>query len=271
MQVGVLLSSLGLADPLEALKQAGEMGMGVVQIGSMAPSCYRSDFAALFGAALATHAIRASAICAAYEAESYADMAAVARTVGLTNPHTLPQRIAHTKRCVDFGSQVGAPILTTHVGVMPQDPGCPAYRRLLDTVRRVADYCAAAGMSFALETGQETAEALSEFISAVGRGNVGVNFDPANMVLYGTGRPIQAVAALAPHVMHVHVKDGLYPEQEGDLGTEVPLGEGEVDIEQYIVALRAIGYHGPLIIEREAGCDRVGDIGRGKALVERFL
>jgi sugar phosphate isomerase/epimerase len=154
---------------------------------------------------------------------------------------------------------------------MPEDTQCEAYSRLADTVRVVADYCASREMSFAMETGQETAEAMLAFVHTVDRGNVGVNFDPANMVLYGTGGPVEAVGTLAQHVMHVHVKDGLYPVREGQLGAEVPLGEGKVGIERYIAKLKAIGYDGPLIIEREAGHDRLGDIRRGKALIESLL
>ena len=271
MQVGVFLSSLAIADPLEALKKAHELGFEVVQIGPMAERYYNTDFAERFKTSLARHGIRASAVCAVYEGESYADMAAVGQTVGLTNPTTLQARMAHTKRCVDFGAGAAAGVLTTHVGVMPEDAGCEAYSRLVNAVREIADHCASEDMSFALETGQETAEAMLDFIHTVDRERVGVNFDPANMVLYGTGGPIEAVGTLSSRVLHAHVKDGLYPAQEGQLGQEVPLGEGRVDIARYIAKLKAIGYDGPLIIEREAGDDRVGDISRGKAFIERLL
>jgi sugar phosphate isomerase/epimerase len=122
-----------------------------------------------------------------------------------------------------------------------------------------------------METGQETAEAMLQFIKSVGRGNVGVNFDPANMILYGTGGPLEAVEALKDYVKHVHVKDGLSPTEKGKLGTEVPLSEGEVGIRVYINKLVKIGYRGPLIIEREAGDDRIGDIKRAKKLLEDIL
>lgn len=272
MQVGVFLSSLAIADPFDALKKVKELGIQVIQIGPMAEEYYTTEVATQFKASLAEYDIHASAVCAAYEGESYADMAAVAETVGLTNPATLEARMAHTKRCVDFGAEVGVGILTTHIGVMPEDTACEAYERLVDTVREIADYCAPREMSFAMETGQETAEAMLEFIETVeDRDNVGVNFDPANMVLYGTGKPIEAVQTLSAYILHVHVKDGLYPTEKGQLGTEVPLGEGKVGIAQYIAKLKAIGYDGPLVIEREAGDDRAGDISRGKALIKSLL
>lgn len=271
MQVGVFLSSLAIADPFDALKKAKELGIQVIQIGPMAEEYYTTEVATPFKASLAEHNIYASAVCAAYEGESYADMAAVEETVGLTNPVTLEARLAHTKRCVDFGAEVGVGILTTHIGVMPEETACEAYERLVDTVREIADYCGLKRMSFAMETGQETAEAMLDFIETVNRDNLGVNFDPANMVLYGTGKPIEAVQTLSAHILHVHVKDGLYPTEKGQLGTEVPLGEGKVGITQYIATLKAIGYDGPLVIEREAGDDRAGDISRGKALIESLL
>jgi len=271
MQVGVFLSSLGIPDPLEALKRVEQLGIELVQIGAMDPKYYTSEFAARLKAALADQGIQASAVCAVYEGESYADMATVAQTVGLTNPDTLAARVAHTKRCVDFGAQVGVGILTTHIGVMPEDTGSGAYARLMNTVREIADYCRTKEMSFALETGQETADEMLTFVRGVGRPNLGVNFDPANMILYGTGGPIEAVGTLADHILHAHIKDGLYPAKKGQLGQEVPLGEGKVGIPQYIARLREIGYDGPLIIEREAGDDRVGDVSRGKALIQSLL
>jgi sugar phosphate isomerase/epimerase len=104
----------------------------------------------------------------------------------------LSKRIAHTKRCATLAAHLDARIVTTHIGVMPEDTNSKAYRNLLSTVREIADYCGSQGLTFAMETGQETAEAMLEFIKDSGRNNVKVNFDPANMVLYGTGGPLAA-------------------------------------------------------------------------------
>jgi sugar phosphate isomerase/epimerase len=270
-EVGVFLSSMAIPDPLKAIEKARELGIRVVQIGALPAEFYESKGMERLRRCLRENGIDASAVCAVYEGESYADMASVAETVGLTNPETLPARIEHTKRCAVLAVHLGAGIVTTHIGVMPEDTGSKEYRDLVGTVREIADYCGRRGVTFAMETGQETAEAMLQFIGDVGRNNVKVNFDPANMILYGTGGPLEAVNALRNHIAHVHVKDGLSPTEQGKLGTEVPLSEGEVGIREYIRKLVQIGYKGPLIMEREAGDDRVGDIGRGKKLLEKIL
>jgi sugar phosphate isomerase/epimerase len=116
--------------------------------------------------------------------------------------------------------------------------------------------------------GQETAEELLAFIRAVDRPNLGINFDPANLILYGKDRPIEALESVKDHVVSCHCKDGVWPTEEGQLGSEMPLGQGQVDVPAFVAKLKAIGYAGPLTIEREAGDDRIGDILRGKALLE---
>jgi sugar phosphate isomerase/epimerase len=120
-------------------------------------------------------------------------------------------------------------------------------------VRRICDYAARHGQSFVLETGQEPADILLTFLRDVDRKNIGINFDPANMIMYGTGDPIQALSVLGPHVISVHCKDGVWPPKgvTNALGSERPLGEGEVGMPQFIAKLKQIGYKGILSIERE--------------------
>ncbi len=270
-EVGVFLSSMAIADPLKAIEKARELGIRVVQIGALPAAFYETGGMERLRVCLEENGIAASAVCAVYEGESYADMASVARTVGLTNPETLPERLEHTELCAILALHLGAGLVTTHIGVMPEDTDSRGYRDLMATVREIADYCGEQNLTFAMETGQETAEAMLQFIKDLGRNNVKINFDPANMILYGTGGPLQAVDVLKDHIVHVHVKDGLSPTEPGRLGTEVPLSEGEVGIRDYVRKLVEIGYRGPLIIEREAGEDRVGDIKRGKELLEEIL
>jgi sugar phosphate isomerase/epimerase len=120
-------------------------------------------------------------------------------------------------------------------------------------VRRICDYAARNGQVFALETGQEPAHVLLEFLKDCGRPNLKINFDPANMILYGSGDPIEAVGVLAQHVVSVHCKDGNWPpaDKPGALGEEKPLGQGSVGIDRFIAKLKSLGYAGTLNIERE--------------------
>jgi sugar phosphate isomerase/epimerase len=197
-------------------------------------------------------------IWAAYEGESYADIPAVQRTVGFIPPATREVREARTREVIDAGAALGVRSFACHIGFVPEERTSPDYVAVRDIVRRICDYAAARGMSFALETGQERAGVMREFIEDVERDNLKINFDPANMILYGTAEPIPALEALAPWVVSVHCKDGNWPPKgvPGALGTEMPLGEGAVGMERFVAKLKELGYKGPLTIEREVALDQ---------------
>ncbi len=266
--VGVFLSSLAIPDPTEAIAKAAELGIHYVHIPRLPEQWLTPEGLDKIKAALEKHSVKVSAGCAVYPGEDYSNMETVRNTVGLLPAQYAEERLEITKQCADFTRELGAPILTTHVGVIPRDTTCEDYKRLVRIVQQVADDCAEKGLTFAMETGQETAEEMVVFLEHVARENVKINFDPANMILYGTGRPLPALDTLKEFVVHVHVKDGLWPAAEGELGTEVPLGQGEVGIPAYINKLKEIGYTYVLTIEREAGEDRIGDIARAKQLLD---
>ena len=135
---------------------------------------------------------------------------------------------------------------------MPHDTKHPLYGDVIAIAREICDHCTANGQSLHLETGQESADALLQFINDVGRDNLFINFDPANMILYGTGEPIEALRKVGKYVRSVHCKDGKWAGKPGqEWGQEVPLGHGDVDMEKYLRTLNEIGYVGPLTIERE--------------------
>jgi sugar phosphate isomerase/epimerase len=135
---------------------------------------------------------------------------------------------------------------------VPHDRSLPLYREIVAVARDVCDHCAALDQSLHLETGQETADDLLAFIHDVERSNLGINFDPANMILYGTGEPIAALKKVGRFVKSVHCKDGKWAQNPGkEWGQEVPLGAGDVGMENYLRTLKEIGYDGPLTIERE--------------------
>ncbi|MDE3194949.1 MAG: sugar phosphate isomerase/epimerase, partial [Acidobacteriota bacterium] len=173
-----------------------------------------------------------------------------------------------------FARILGAPGVATHIGFVPEDTAHPDYLAVRDMVRRLCDAAAAQGLTFALETGQEPADVLLRFLRDVDRSNLGINFDPANMILYGTGDPVEALGKLAPHVLSVHCKDGDWPPRDcpDALGEERALGEGSVGIERFLAALRSAGYKGPLVIEREASDPerRIGDIRKAVELLKRL-
>ncbi len=268
MEVGVFLCSTGIYDPLKAIGKLKELGIRSCQLPPLGEEWLSPEKAEVIKKALAEAGIEPTTQFVGFDDESYASMAAVEETVGFLSEARRPARIELTKKIIDFAAIVGAPAVAAHIGFVPEDASDPRYVQLIETVRELCDACAARGLKFSMETGQETAEDMREFITTVNRPNLGVNFDPANMILYGKDRPIEAVGILAPWIVSVHCKDGTWPTAEGMLGSETPLGEGQVDIPAFIAKLKEIGYTGPLTIEREAGDDRIGDITRGKALLE---
>jgi L-ribulose-5-phosphate 3-epimerase len=167
---------------------------------------------------------------------------------------------------------IGVRDLTTHVGFIPEDPNDPQYNSLVTTLRYLAQHCRERGQNFLFETGQETPVTLLRTIEAIGLDNVGINLDPANLILYGKANPVDALDVFGKYVWGVHAKDGLYPTSGRFLGQEVPLGQGKVNISALVQQLKAIGYDGPLTIEREiSGDQQTADILAAKALLEKLV
>jgi sugar phosphate isomerase/epimerase len=213
-------------------------------------------------------------VFATYEGEDYADIPTVLRTVGFIPAGTRAVRESRTYEVSDFAAGLGVGSIACHVGFVPEDHADADYAAVRDLVRRVCDHAAGHGQTFALETGQERAEVLLGFIEDVDRSNLRINFDPANLILYGTGEPIEALRKLAPLVVSVHCKDGDWPPRgvAGALGTERPLGQGSVGIERFVRTLEEIGFRGPLNVERETEdqAARLRDMGEGVQLLRRL-
>lgn len=213
-------------------------------------------------------------VFAAYNGEDYADIPTVERTVGFIPRATRDERVARTKAVSDFASVLGAPSIACHIGFVPEDRNNPDYLAVREVVRDVCDHAAKHNQTFALETGQEPAAVLLEFFKDVDRPNLRINFDPANMILYGTGDPIEALRLLAPHVVSVHCKDGNWPPEDvaGALGSERPLGQGSVGMDRFVNTLKEIGFQSSLNIEREAENqqERIRDIREAVGLLRRL-
>lgn len=197
-----------------------------------------------------------------FPGESYADIPTVKRTVGLAPLETRAQRLAEAQSIADFARELGVEAVGLHIGFIPEEREDANYGPLVEATRVLCDHCAGHGQRLHLETGQETAEVLLRFLHDMDRPNLAVNFDPANMILYGAGEPIEALRLLGAHVRSVHCKDARWAANPGvDWGVETPLGEGDVNMARFIATLAEIGYTGPLTIEREiAGEKQARDI-----------
>ena len=190
---------------------------------------------------------------AAYEGEDYADIPTVKRTVGFIPRDTRTAREVRTREVGEFAAAIGVNAFACHIGMVPDDPRDEDYVGVRDLVRRICDFAAEREQTFAMETGQEPADVLLRFFEDVDRPNLRINFDPANMILYGSGEPIAALRKLARHVVSIHCKDGDWPPAgvAGALGTERPLGKGAVGIDRFVATLKEIGFAGTLNVERE--------------------
>lgn len=199
--------------------------------------------------------------------EDYSTLETIARTGGVRPDATWPATRALAERVAAFAGAHGVGLVTFHAGFIPHERGSTERRAMVARLREVADLFAARGVRVAFETGQEAADTLLGALEEIAHPNVGVNFDPANMILYGMGDPVAALRALAPHVRQVHVKDAVPTDVPGTWGREVVAGTGAVDWKAFLAEVRRLPRAVDLVIEREAGPTREADIRAAAAVV----
>jgi sugar phosphate isomerase/epimerase len=259
MEIGLVVWAEGTAE--ETLKQVTDFRLDVIQLG-VPPTlnCVTagSDWKSVLSA---SPVVVTSAVCS-YAGEDYSDLASVHESVGFTRKRYRAERIARTKEVSVFAKELGVGAVSCHIGFIPADRSEPLYSELVALTQELCAALAANKQDFVLETGQESAEVLLGFLFDVSRDNLKVNFDPANMILYGSGDPLKALTLLRDHVLSVHCKDGRSPIASGMLGKECALGDGEVDFPGFVRLLKQINYSGALTIEREESdrAQRIADI-----------
>lgn len=193
-------------------------------------------------------------------------------TLGLVPEAYRFERMRDLMRGSDFAKTLGVTKVATHAGFLPEDLNSETYRGVVIALRKVAQYCKNNGQQFLFETGQETPVTLRRTIEDIGTDNLGINLDPANLLMYGKANPIDALDVFGEYIMDVHAKDGDYPTDGKSLGKEYPLGEGRVNFPLFLEKLKTLGYDGTLIIEREiSGEKQIEDIKRAKTLLEGML
>jgi L-ribulose-5-phosphate 3-epimerase len=193
-------------------------------------------------------------------------------TIGLVPRETRAARIAQIKKASDLAKACGIVAVQTHCGFIPENPNEPLYKETVEAMRDVASYCRKNAQNFRYETGQETPITLVRAIQDVGLDNQGVNFDLANLILYGKANPVDAIEILGPYVQGIHAKDGLWPTNPKDLGQEVAIGKGKVDFPRIIARLKEMNYRGAVTIEREiSGPQQMEDVRAAKEYLERLI
>jgi L-ribulose-5-phosphate 3-epimerase len=259
--------SLQPSSPQDLLEKLRATGLHRIQL-HLDPLREEPDVWGDFKSFAADHGIEAVSGMFGTIGEDYSTLETIRETGGIVPDAHWEQNLANIRASAALAASLGLNLVTFHAGFLPHETGDPDYHKLRGRLETAAAIFAEKDISLALETGQETAETLRSFLDDLGCPNVGANFDPANMLLYAKGDPIEAMRALAPWIRQVHIKDAVKTQTPGTWGSEVIAGTGEVDWKSFFAVLADIGYAGNLCIEREAGSSRVADIAAARALVE---
>lgn len=274
--IGVMLDSFR-TDMLTALDKATALGAKGIQVyatrGEMSPEKLDAQKRKEFLKAVKDHGLVVSALCG--------DLGK-----GFVHTELNPGLIEQSKRILDLAKDLETDVVTTHIGVVPEDPSHPRYAIMQEACGQLAAYADSMEAHFAIETGPEKAATLKAFLDGLHSTGVAVNLDPANFVMVTGDDPVQAVYTLKDYIVHTHAKDGrrlavrdpevLYGMVESEMLNdpsyiELPLGEGDVDFPNYLKALHEIGFTGFLTIEREVGDNPEGDIGAAVRFLENLI
>lgn len=272
LALGVCSWSLQAASIAELRRLLDELGVNVAQIACGDPHHANWDEGDDMPAAALASGIAFTSAMLGFPGEDYTSPATIRRTGGFGDPALRAERLDRLRWGVERTVALGLSDLTLHAGFLPE-LGDPARGAMLATLTRAATIAADRGVTLCFETGQETADLLRATLDDLASPHLKVNFDPANMLLYDKGDPIRAIDILAPDIRTVHVKDARRPTVPGAWGEEVPLGEGEVGVARFVRALRAIGYEGALVVEREVGdqAGRLRDVAYGLRVLKDCL
>jgi sugar phosphate isomerase/epimerase len=269
-KIGVIVY---LADnPQMVLDRVKSLGFDNIQTGAPSDRFFRSPERENLKRMIKDSGIEITTMFVCFPEEDYSSIQKIHGTGGFVPKEFREKRTEYGKRVAELAAFLGIKQIAAHLGFIPEDRDSLDYKDLVSRVRQIADVCNAHGLTFGFETGQEKATTLVQFIKDVARDNIHVNFDPANMILYGSGDPLEALDLLGPYVGGVHGKDGVWadPDKRGkEWGKEVPLGEGDAQWEKIIDKLNDIGYTGPITIEREIpGEQQTIDIKKARAFLE---
>lgn len=286
-KIGVIVDSFGIGVQ-EGLKKAKEVGAEGVQIyavkGEMDPANMTPAKRKELKSMLDGLGLEISALCGDLGGHGFQD-----KTVNA-------EKIEKSKRILDLAVELGTNVVTTHIGIVPEDQNSEVYNAMQTACEELCQYASSMNAYFAIETGPETAAHLKAFLDTLSGKGVSVNFDPANMVMVTGDDPVKGVHTLKDYIVHTHVKDGVRNAEHvdprivygalgfdgmdhehvaqlvtsGQLFAEVPLGEGKVDFDAYFQALNDIGYKGYLTIEREVGDQPETDIRKAVQFIKKY-
>ena len=270
--IGVCSWSLQVKSVPELRGFLDQLGVNVIQIACGDPHHASWDEGDDMPAAANAAGFDIHAAMLGFPGEDYTTPQTIKETGGFGNPATRAERLETLKWGLQRTTALGVNRLMLHGGFIPE-PEDEGRKAFLDTLGQAAALAKEHDITLGLETGQETADLLRRTLDDLECDNVKVNFDPANMLLYDMGDPIRAVEILGPDIATVHCKDAFRPTTPGEWGTEVPLGQGEVNMQRFVETLKQVGYSGPLVIEREVGDQqqRLADCAHGIKVLREIL
>jgi len=267
MRLGVIADLA--ADAEAAIRRVHDLGFSTCQV---VPRATDDAAAAKLRKALDQFHVEATSVIVTGPPPEVYDFYRGPSTIGFVPRQYRQARIARAKEVSDFARKAGLDGVQGHCGFIPEDPNDPLYKEAVEAIRTVAAHCKGNGQTFRCETGQETPVTLVRALRDAAGDNIGVNLDPANLIMYGKANPLDAVALLAPYIKGVHAKDGRYPADPSRLGEETPIGRGLVNFPVFIEKLKGAGYNGPLTIEREIrGEKQTADILAAKKYLETLI
>lgn len=270
MKLGIVVSLV--EGPEDCIEKVARLGLPTCQVGVPAAETLTEEFATRLRRTADAHSIEITSIWTHCRDGQIWNFVEGPTTIGLVPEATRAASITRLKQGSDFARQVGVGSVTTHAGFIPENPNDPVYRAVVASLRDVAAHCRSNDQVLCLETGQETPVTLLRTIEDVGAENLGVNLDPANLLMYGKANPLDALDVIGRHVRGVHAKDGEYPTNGRELGRERPLGEGRVGFPAFVAKLKALGYDGAITIEREVrGPEQVAGIEQAKQLLSPLV
>lgn len=271
-KIGVLITLNPETDLDKEFAKVKELGLDSCQVCIWDTSLFTDDNAAAVAAAMNKYGVEVSTLWAGWSGPCEWNFTDGPVTIGLVPAAYRAHRIQELDLASQFAAKIGVTSMATHVGFLPVAPTDPDFCATVSALRWLAQRMQGRGQTFLFETGQETPVTMLRAIQAIGTDNLGINFDTANLILYGMGNPVDALDVFGQYVKNTHIKDGFFPTDGLRLGREVQVGEGLANLPVVVQKLKALGYSGPFTIEREiSGEEQTRDILATKAYLEKLF
>jgi sugar phosphate isomerase/epimerase len=256
----------------EKFAELRSLGMESCQLLSWKEENFTDEMAELVNKAAAKHNIHITAFWCGWPGPASWDFYDGQLTLGLVPVAYRNERLKTLMKGSDFARKMNIRDFVTHVGYLPENPYDENYIGVISALKLLVRKCGDNNQNFLFETGQETPVTLKRALEDIGYDNIGINLDPANLLMYGKANPVDALDVFGKYVLGIHGKDGMYPTDGKNLGMEMPLGQGKVNYPVFIAKLKEIGYAGDITIEREiSGEEQKRDIIKAKELLEYLI